>query len=335
MLESKVNRQIDLFKSNLPKKPYCTSDLASGLIIRSAATAIKHRYIQPNHPNSKLWLMYDIDYPIGIETISDDLNLPTPTFFVQNKDNCHAHLLYALNTAVHLNENSSKRAMRFAGAVDTAMTVELKADAGYVGLITKNPLHEHWRAYNFNAQYDLNDFTDYVDLAKFSDKRKLMAAGLESAVGLGRNCDLFDTLRRWAYQAIKTYYGGSSAAWYTAVEAKADKINCDFTALLPFSEIKSTAKSVARYVWLHHDPALIKNNHRGRDLLKNLELDLHDKQVLSAVITNRQRSENTQQAITHAVVRLQAGNKKVTQKAVSDLSGLSERAVRNHWNLVK
>jgi hypothetical protein len=143
--------------------------------------------------------MYDIDYSVGIETITDDLDLPCPTFLIQNPKNYHAHALYALNTAVHCNDNSSIKALRFAGAVDVAMTTALKADAGFAGLITKNPLHESWRTYSFDAQYDLIDFTDFVDLKKYSDKRKRV-----EAVGLGRNCCLFDMVIMWAIETSST-----------------------------------------------------------------------------------------------------------------------------------
>ena len=319
--------QLSLFRKSLPRKPYCTDYIKSGLMVRAVSTAVNKRYIQPNHVNSKLWLLYDIDRPFCVETVTNELNLPTPTIFIQNPENNHAHLLYALQTAVHLNDNSSAKAIRFAGAVDTAMTHALEADAAYAGLITKNPLHEHWRTYTFNASYDLADFAEYVDLQAFNDKRKLVGA-----VGLGRNCDLFDKLRRWSYQAIKHFYGtGNQEQWFNAVLARSERFNCDFQAPLLFSEVKSVARSVAKYVWRFHDPNFATGN-RGRDALEGNQLNLAEKQVLSATVTNRQRRERTEQAIVHAVVRLQAANKKVTQKAVAELSKLSTPTIKRYWN---
>lgn len=235
--------QLEIFKTSLSKKPYCSDDLSRGLVIRSAEQAVQKRYIQPNQPNSKLWLLFDIDRPIGLETIRDELNLPEPTFFVQNKHNHHAHLFYGLNKAVHLNSGSSQKAIRFAGAVDVAMSQSLGADAGYVGLIAKNPLHDSWRTYNTNLAYDLEDFAEYVDVNQFSDRRRSMPE-----IGLGRNVALFDTLRRWSYKAIRQGWP-EFKRWYEAVFTRAQGINAGFAVPLPIGEVKATAKSVAK--WVH------------------------------------------------------------------------------------
>ncbi|HUH58408.1 MAG TPA: replication initiation protein [Pseudomonadales bacterium] len=232
--------QLELFQKSLSAKPYCSNNLRYGLRIRNASRAISHKYIQPNHPNSKLWLLYDIDRPIGLETIRDDLNLPEPTFFVQNPKNNHAHLFYGLHTAVHFNQSSSMKPQRFAGAVDVAMTSALNADAGYVGLIAKNPLHAHWRTYNTNLAYDLEDFTEYVDLTPYNAQKRM------EAVGLGRNIALFDTLRYWAYKAIRQGWP-AFPQWHEACLQRAIGINAGFKAPLPISEVRATAKSVARY----------------------------------------------------------------------------------------
>jgi len=92
--------------------------------------------------------VYDIDRPTCVYELTDDLNLPAPHFFVQNPDNQHAHAFYGLETAVHLNLNSSQKAIRFAAAVDCAFTEKMDADGQYTGLIAKNPAHQHWSTYN-------------------------------------------------------------------------------------------------------------------------------------------------------------------------------------------
>ena len=211
-------------------------------------SAIRRKYIQPNHPNSKLWLLYDIDRPIGLETIRDELNLPEPTFFVQNRQNNHAHLYYGLHNAVHLNRESSQKAIRFAGAVDVALATSLDADAAYVGLVAKNPLNDHWRTYNTNLAYDLEDLSEFVDLSPYQDARKKI-----DAVGLGRNVQLFDTLRRWAYRAIRQGWP-EFEQWHTATLTRAQGINAGFAAPLPINEVVATAKSVAKWVFERYSP---------------------------------------------------------------------------------
>ncbi len=232
-----------IFRRALSKKLYCTDYLESGLRIRNVDTAIGQRYIQPNHKNSRLWLVYDIDRPTCVDEITDDLLLPAPHFFVQNPKNQHAHAYYGLATPVHLNQNSSQKAIRFAGAVDCAMTGSLQADGQYAGLIAKNPLHEHWRTHTINAElFTLGDLSEYLDLTQYSDKRKNLPD-----IGIGRNVNLFERLRRWAYKAIRQGWPDHDQ-WDRACLDRALAYN-KTTNPLPLSEVMAVAKSVAK--WTH------------------------------------------------------------------------------------
>jgi len=241
--------QKSLFSQNLPTKPYCADYLEMGLRIRSTESALKHRYIQPNHPNSKLWLLFDVDRPTCVSQTTDELNLPAPTLFVQNPKNHHAHLLYALETPVHFNENSSLKAIRFAGAVDVSMSRTLGADAGYSGLICKNPLNEYWRTYAVGGAYDLHELAEYLDLKKYNDRRTHLPE-----IGLGRNCTLFDKTRKWSYKAIREFFGATLGQWEQEVFEQALCYNTGFESQLAVSEVKATAKSIAKYTWLRFSP---------------------------------------------------------------------------------
>lgn len=304
-IQNTSRNQLDLFRSNLSKKPYCSNDLTFGLQIRSASEAISRKYIQPNHPNSKLWLLFDIDRPIGLESI-EDLNLPTPTFFVQNKVNHHAHLYYGLHTAVHMNANSSQKAQRFAGAVDSSLCRALDGDAGYVGLVAKNPLHNHWRTYNTNQAYDLEDFSEYIDLQPFNDRRKAI-----EAIGLGRNVALFDTLRRWAYKAIRQGWPAFDQ-WHKASFDRAFGINAGFSAPLPLSEVKATAKSVAKYVHTKYSPKSFseRQSHLGK---------LSGQKRLSLSADKREQARDM----------LDSG---VSKAEIARLLKVSDRTIRNWLN---
>lgn len=235
------------FTENLSKKPYCTDWLEFGLAIRNAATAQQKRYIQHNQPNSKIWLAYDIDRGIAPEEITDDLLLPPPTLFIQNPENKHAHALYGLTVPVHLNNNSSQAAIRLAGAIDCAMQQRLDADAGYVGLITKNPKHEDWLTYSLASTYELCELADYLDLSAYNDPKAELPA-----YGLGRNCRLFDKLRVWAYRAIRQGWPAFDQ-WHNACLDRCVAYNAQFGAPLPYSEVKATAKSVAKWTYKKFD----------------------------------------------------------------------------------
>ena len=50
---------------------------------------------------------------------------------------------------------------------------KLKADLGFAGLITKNPLNDHWSPFWSGADlYDLDYLADFVDLEKPQIQRK-------------------------------------------------------------------------------------------------------------------------------------------------------------------
>ena len=242
--------QINLFMRSLPKRPYCMTEKGRGIMVRDVSEALKAPYIQPNKPHSKTWLLFDVDRRTSPEQITDDLNLPPPNLFVQNPVNGHAHILYALDVPIHNNECSSRKAIRFAAAVDCGLSAAMGADAGYSGLITKNPIHERWRTYQGSqTPYSLGELSDYVDLTAFNDNRKRLPE-----VGLGRNCTLFDKTRMWAYGARRKGEWQDFNQWAMAVLDKALTYNNDFSQPLPLSEVKASAKGIAKWVWANITP---------------------------------------------------------------------------------
>lgn len=235
------SKQLSLFVNNAPRKAYSADDV-SKIKVRKIEQALQYRYIQPNDFNSKLWLVYDIDRQTCPDEITDDLNLPAPHYFVQNTVNQHAHVFYGLETPVHLNPDSSQAARRFAAAIDVGMTLALNADVSYGGLVAKNPTHSHWRVWSCAAErYELNDLSEYVDLSAFNDRRKNLPE-----IGLGRNCLVFDRLRKWAYRAIRQGWPEYNA-WIRACVQRAEAFNIQLNEPMAYNEIKAIAFSVGRY----------------------------------------------------------------------------------------
>lgn len=327
--------QLKLFKNSLPKKPYCSNDPSNGLVIRSAETAAKYRHIQPNHPNSKLWLMFDIDRPTGPEELTDELLLPAPTFWVQNPENHHAHALYALETPIHMNAYSSQGAIRYAAAVDVALSEKMAADAGYAGLICKNPLHEHWRTYAIGGIYDLHDLSEFVDLQRFNDRRKNLPG-----LGLGRNCTLFDRLRTWAYKAIRQGWPDYDR-WLMAVEQRAEGYNhFDYQgkpAKLDHNEVRHIAKSVAKWTYKNFSQQgyddyierLIKNTHTPEIQSNRGKRGDSRPGAIAAAQVKRDKRE---QQIIQAMEQLQAEGKKVTKSAVARSVGIDRRVLNKCYS---
>lgn len=247
--------QISEFRSNfyqkLPHKPYCSDDLGGGVIIRPKRTAIQMQYIQHNPPCLVSSLVFDIDRPDAYFSWSD-ANLPPPHWIAQNRQNHHAHVGYMLSTPVCTSDNARQKVISYLAKIERAYTTALDADRGYTGLITKNPCHPSWETHLFDVQpYDLSYLADFVELDELPTSPKEVS-------GLGRNCMMFDTVRWWAYDAIRAFISGSYDVWHREVLNVAINANGAFLEPLPYSEVKATAKSVARWVWRNHAEAHAK-----------------------------------------------------------------------------
>lgn len=251
------NNILNTFKNNLPQKPYCTDDLNFGLKIRPAETAITKRYLQYNKPTDLRWFVYDIDRPTGHFDWYDIPHCPAPNISVMNKENGHAHLFYGLEVPVHLQTTAKKNPIRFASAIDVALIKTLNADEAYSELISKNPLNDFWETKVWrNSSYDLSELADNLDLEKYKDARKRLPE-----IGLGRNCNLFDLTRFFAYREIRKPIENylfdecySEEDFISRCICYAQKHN-EFKTPLPQREILSIGKSVGKWVYRNMSPA--------------------------------------------------------------------------------
>ena len=235
--------QLADFFNNLAYKPYCADDLLYGLQIRPKKTAINMQYIQGNQPCMIHYLFFDIDREEAVMAWHD-ANLPMPYWTAQTLKNGHAHICYKLEIPLCTSELASQKAISYAAKIQAGLANKLGADVGYSHLITKNPFHPDWRTTFWTERaYTLDYLADFVELPKKLSKKQEVS-------GLGRNCTLFDTVRKWAYTAVRDYlHHHSSLTWEKAVLTHLEALNGEFQEPLPYSEIKATAKSIANYCW--------------------------------------------------------------------------------------
>jgi hypothetical protein len=166
-------------------------------------------------------MIFDIDRPNSVFAW-EDANLPAPAWVATNPKNGHSHIAYGVAVPVARTDLARAAPLKFAAAIEWAYRDKLDADRGYSGLITKNPLHEHWLVYTPTVDggvYDLADLAEYVKLPKRIPKR-------DQEVGIGRNVCMFDTLRQWSYSEVRQYWrpngfnsqglpSGAICAWCT------------------------------------------------------------------------------------------------------------------------
>jgi len=242
----------------LPHKPYCTNDLGN-LVIRPRQTAVKMRYIQHNPPCMTHFICLDIDHEHGAMRWAEEY-LPRPRWTTQNPANGHAHIVYELKDPVCTSENGSYKAMTYLALIQAGLVRKTRADPAYSNFITKNPLHGHWRTEEWTKEtYELDYLAEFVDLLPLTPR--------EQENGLGRNCTLFDTVRKWAYKAIRDNRGSRWEVWLDSVTRQAMSANMMFSEPLPYSEVKATAKSIAKFCWkqdgYHYNEFITRQSIKG------------------------------------------------------------------------
>jgi hypothetical protein len=247
------DEQLDLFADigRWPRRPYCTDDLANGLRIRSLASALTRTYIQVNPAHLRVWAIFDIDRP-GAAAAWEDGDLPPPTWTSINRTNGHAHSVWGLTVPVLADGLGAREApLRYLCAVESMMAERLKADPGYSGLVTQNPVHPLWLTLRGpRLAYSLAELAEYLPgIERHQPKRRAA-----EQVGLGRNVALFDRVRQWAYRAIRPYWGSGLQgwnAWLSQCNSKALTYNADFLSPLDGREVWHLARSVAKWTWQH------------------------------------------------------------------------------------
>lgn len=248
------------FAGRLPKKPYCTDDLTYGIRPRSYATAIKRLYIQVNPPHLRIFSLYDLDYP-GAYLAWEEANLLPPAWGAINTQNMHGHLAYALSAPVLTADFGGRQAaLRYLAAIEAAFRAYLKADEGFSGLITKNPVHPQWRLLKGPPQaitgWTLDELAGCIDANDLRKFKPYAARTNFDAVGLGRNCTVFNVVSRWSYRHIREFKAESCEKdWRSSVYRQCLQVNGDFPTPMWEKEVACIAKSIANWVWNRFDIA--------------------------------------------------------------------------------
>jgi hypothetical protein len=128
-----------------------------------------------------------------------------------------------------------------------ALRAALNADINYSGLMTKNAVHKHWRTHILCEQpYTLDQLSERLDLTTTQINKPIAP---DEAIGLGRNCCVFHTVRHWAYVEVRQYRAKTYNQWLESVITQCSSVNAQFTVPMQYNEVKGIAKSIARWVW--------------------------------------------------------------------------------------
>ena len=311
-------------------------------MVRTAPNALLYPYIQPNSPMAYSRIVLDLDwhkpnhkfhdlslrYLAMARAWENDLGVPEPNWVALSKDKNSAHIGYELETPVGRHEHARMKPQRYMAAVETALALALDADEGFNGQLCKNPISSHWDFYK-GAEHgrELHKLADYVEL-KF---KKILSYNRTPRGEIGRNVFLFDEVRFWAYDNIKSCRSAAYEAWEQAVIHIAERLNTSGYYhlpglkdhdLLPNSECKAIGKSVARWVWANH----------GKRTMTVAFSELQAwRGERGAVASAKVKRERREEQIIHAIGLLTCKGQIPTMGKVAKLIVCSKSTLSKHY----
>jgi len=165
---------------------------------------------------------------------------------------------------------------------------------------------------------------EYEDVAPKSTKRHFVHRGEPSA--LGRNCALFDMVRFWAYDENQKDTG--------EIMKKAQELNQTLTPPLPFAEVQATSRSIGKFMASRYKPKTKEDTvNRGVMNLQASQISVKQKQKLAALRTADIKASNTEHRLKIALKHFPE-SRKLTQAALSEVSGVCLRTVKKHWKSI-
>jgi len=227
-----------------PRRPLATDDFTQGCWRQSREDALTRRYLEHSPRALLSMLVIDVDHDDTLlRALEKPMTHPMPSWIAESPTG-RGHVGWVLKTPVCRTDAARIEPMRFAAKVEEGLRRSLDGDVGYAGLLTKNPVHEHWTTtWGTDELYELRDLaTDLGELMPRTLPRKTADSS-----GLGRNVALFNRVRLWAYRARLRY--DDRQEWEEVVDAFALAVNHEFAVPLSPGEVGHTARSVARWVW--------------------------------------------------------------------------------------
>lgn len=270
--------------SYLPQRPLCGHEKNGPKYRRTREQALsEYKYIETNPLCLKNLIICDIDARDVADATRQE-KLPRESWAVRTNNLIGSgHIGYALKTPVILTDAARRRPINLLSRIETGLIDVLGADISYSGRITKNPLIEDENQTTLWQEefptYGLRELADPLDklgaLPKWNDPKHRQSSGV------GRNVDIFDRTRKWAYTAVRRYWNEDFDTWREVVEAKTTFLNLALEAEgripLPNQEIHHLSRSISKWVWQRFKPEKFsaiqraRAEKRGQETLKRIE----------------------------------------------------------------
>ncbi len=232
----------------LPLRPLASNDLRHGIYRMSRPDALEKLHIEANPTALSNLLVVDIDHADAALRAQWNRAGWLPNVIVENPRNGHAHAIWALKTPFSRTEYARRAPLAFAAAVTEGLRRSVDGDQGYSGLITKNPVHQAWEAeWVADHLYELDELREHLDGAGFMPPLSWTRTRRKKPVGLGRNCDIFESARTWAYRAVRNHFG-DAVGLHDSITNHVHALNAEYSEPLTHAEAKAIAESIWRWI---------------------------------------------------------------------------------------
>ena len=183
--------------------------------------------------NSYAAIGFDCDSREAVERASASCmgagDLPTPNVYATRSASGHAQVFYLLDRPVHRGERARVKPLTYLARVVEFYRATLRADAGYTGVLSSNPVHDDYQAtYPRADPYALGDLASWIPNGWRVPRPATTADG--------RNVELFRALCRRGLRDTDRQ-----------LEAWAHTYNDSFVPPLDAGELRGILRSVYRY----------------------------------------------------------------------------------------
>ncbi|MFD3464746.1 replication initiation protein [Nocardia fluminea] len=245
----------------LPRRPYAGKSKTGGYYRTDRERALTMPYIESNPKALRSLVITDHDGGMADEIVAH-AGMPQPSYVALNPITKSGHIVYALATPVIMTDAARRAPVNLLARIEAGLNDVLAGDVAYGCRITKNPQHtDHLTLWGPDyAVYQLKDLARPLDelgaLPKFKttkERRKALAT-----TDSGRNIDLFDLTRRWAYRHRGDY--DQISRWLQVVQDYAWDRNVDLIGPaydkgpMLTGEVNQVGRSIANWTWrnIHH-----------------------------------------------------------------------------------
>ncbi len=245
MMTTETQELLEIFRENLPQKPYCY-DKGMSVVIRNQEHARQKDYIQYNQLNNAKWLYFDCN----LAKIQDEfgISIPTPQLILINhRDVGDDGVYYCLENGVHLNNNSREAPKSYLRASINTLSVNLDTNPTEVNFIGKNPIKiDYWHTtVGSRNPITLGEIAVHQLLPENLPE-------ITNQIGFNRNQYCHDVLRKEAYKKVFDYkISGNIDSFFDDMLKLCQLINRKQFKLNPLhkSEIYDLTRNIVEWCW--------------------------------------------------------------------------------------